>query len=93
LAAALGVLAASSFPQQQQQQQPASRIPVPLFQTPVPSSRLTAWHGGAATGRRTCDQEVAGSNHPGQGAAAYNDSGQVVHTRGNWVAFCDPATQ
>jgi len=38
LAAALGALAASSFPQQQQQQQqPASRIPVP-----VPSSRL-AW--------------------------------------------------
>jgi len=31
-------------------------------------------------GRRTCDQEVTNSI-PGQGATAYDDSGQVVHTR------------
>jgi len=29
--------------------------------------------------RRTCDQEVAGFD-PRPGAAAYSDSGQVVHT-------------
>ena len=38
------------------------------------------WRGGATVGRRTCDQEVASSIH-GQGAAAYDDSGQVVHTQ------------
>ena len=31
-------------------------------------------------GRRACDQEVA-SSIPGQGATAYDDSGQVVHTQ------------
>jgi len=36
--------------------------------------------GGATVWLRTCDQEVA-SSIPGQGAAAYDDSGQVVHTQ------------
>jgi len=40
----------------------------------------TRWRGGAAVGRRTCDREVA-SSIPGRGAAAYDDSGQVVHTQ------------
>jgi len=50
LAAALGALAASSFPQQQQQQ-PASRS---QFQ-----SHHLGWRGGAATGYQICDQEAA----------------------------------
>jgi len=37
-----------------------------------------AWRSGAAAGRRTCDQEVAGSI-PGR-ALLRNDRGQVVHT-------------
>ena len=31
-------------------------------------------------GRRTCDQEVAGSIY-GRAAAVYDDSGQVIHTQ------------
>jgi len=40
---------------------------------------LHTWRGGVTIGRRTYDQEVAGSI-PGHGAATYDDSGQVVHT-------------
>ena len=43
------------------------------------SGHVHGWRGGATPGRPICDQEVA-SSIPGQGAAAYDDSGQVVHT-------------
>ena len=39
------------------------------------------WRGGAAVGRRTCDQEVATREFdPRPIARLRNDSGQVVHT-------------
>jgi len=41
---------------------------------------IGGWRGGAMVGRRIDDQEVANSI-TGQVAAAYDDSGQVVHTK------------
>jgi len=53
---------------------------------------IGGWRGGAMVGRRIDDQEVA-SSITGQVAAAYDDSGQVVHTklprrRHSWFGYC-----
>ena len=59
---------------------PADAISVPADSGAASVARWRGWwRGGATAGRRTCDQEVV-SSIPGRGAAAYDDSGQVVHT-------------